>query len=340
MDLTQDAESQSEEAVTDPEQLHQELLEFSSKFKDSISQVIIGQQEILDQLVVALFCRGHVLITGVPGLAKTLLIRSLAQLFHLKFNRIQCTPDLMPSDITGVEILEESGTDRSFRFIPGPVFTNLLLADEINRTSPRTQAALLQAMQEQEVTVSGQTRTLEDPFIVFATQNPIDSEGTYPLPEAQLDRFLFNIDIRYPAEAEEIEIAKLPSTFDASPLQPIFEPELISRFQNLVNAVPMGSHLVEWVVHFIRETRPEQSRFKEVQELVEWGAGVRASQNIVRAARARAVLEGSSAVRPEHIRAILLPVLRHRIILNFSAEAEQWTTDRLIEWLIERIPFS
>ena len=257
MDLTQDTESQSVEAVTDPEQLHQELLEFSSKFKDSISQVIIGQQEILDQLVVALFCRGHVLITGVPGLAKTLLIRSLAQLFHLKFNRIQCTPDLMPSDITGVEILEESGSDRSFRFIPGPVFTNLLLADEINRTSPRTQAALLQAMQEQEVTVSGQTRTLEDPFIVFATQNPIDSEGTYPLPEAQLDRFLFNIDIRYPAEAEEIEIAKLPSTFDASPLEPIFEPELISRFQNLVNAVPMGSHLVEWVVHFIRETRPE-----------------------------------------------------------------------------------
>ena len=340
MDLTQDAESQSVEAVTDPEQLHQELLEFSNKFKDSISQVIIGQQEILDQLVVALFCRGHVLITGVPGLAKTLLIRSLAQLFHLKFNRIQCTPDLMPSDITGVEILEESGTDRSFRFIPGPVFTNLLLADEINRTSPRTQAALLQAMQEQEVTVSGQTRTLEDPFIVFATQNPIDSEGTYPLPEAQLDRFLFNIDIRYPAEAEEIEIAKLPSTFDASPLEPIFEPELISRFQNLVNAVPMGSHLVEWVVHFIRETRPEHSRFKEVQELVEWGAGVRASQNIVRAARARAVLEGSSAVQPEHIQAILLPVLRHRIILNFSAEAEQWTTDRLIEWLIERIPFS
>ena len=340
MNLTQDAENQSEEAVADPEQLHQELLEFSSKFKDSISQVIIGQQEILDQLVVALFCRGHVLITGVPGLAKTLLIRSLAQLFHLKFNRIQCTPDLMPSDITGVEILEESGTDRSFRFIPGPVFTNLLLADEINRTSPRTQAALLQAMQEQEVTVSGQTRTLEDPFIVFATQNPIDSEGTYPLPEAQLDRFLFNIDIRYPAEAEEIEIAKLPSTFDASPLEPIFEPELISRFQNLVNAVPMGIHLVEWVVHFIRETRPEQSRFKEVQELVEWGAGVRASQNIVRAARARAVLEESSAVRPEHIRAILLPVLRHRIILNFSAEAEQWTTDRLIEWLIERIPFS
>ena len=340
MDLTQDTESQSVEAVTDPEQLHQELLEFSNKFKDSISQVIIGQQEILDQLVVALFCRGHVLITGVPGLAKTLLIRSLAQLFHLKFNRIQCTPDLMPSDITGVEILEESGTDRSFRFIPGPVFTNLLLADEINRTSPRTQAALLQAMQEQEVTVSGQTRTLEDPFIVFATQNPIDSEGTYPLPEAQLDRFLFNIDIRYPAEAEEIEIAKLPSTFDASPLEPIFEPELISRFQSLVNAVPMGSHLVEWVVHFIRETRPEQSRFKEVQELVEWGAGVRASQNIVRAARARAVLEGSSAVHPDHIRAILLPVLRHRIILNFSAEAEQWTTDRLIEWLIERIPFS
>ena len=339
MNLTQDADNQPTEAVPDPEQLHQELLDFSSKFKEAISGVIIGQEAILDQLVVALFCRGHVLITGVPGLAKTLLIRSLAQLFHLQFNRIQCTPDLMPSDITGVEILEESGNDRKFRFISGPVFTNLLLADEINRTSPRTQAALLQAMQEHEVTVSGQTRPLEDPFIVFATQNPIDSEGTYPLPEAQLDRFLFNIDIRYPAESEEIEIAQLPSTFDASPLEPIFEPGLINSFQALVNAVPMGNHLVEWVVHFIRDTRPEQSRFEEIRNLVEWGAGVRASQNIVRAARARAVLDGSTAVRPEHIRAILLPVLRHRLLLNFSAEAEQWTSDRLIEWLIERTPF-
>ena len=309
------------------------------KIREQMGRVIVGQDSVIEQLLIALFSRGHCMLEGVPGLAKTLMISTLSRSLSMGFARIQFTPDLMPSDITGVEILEESGTDRSFRFIPGPVFTNLLLADEINRTSPRTQAALLQAMQEQEVTVSGQTRTLEDPFIVFATQNPIDSEGTYPLPEAQLDRFLFNIDIRYPAEAEEIEIAKLPSTFDASPLEPIFEPELISRFQDLVNAVPMGSHLVEWVVHFIRETRPEQSRFKEVQELVEWGAGVRASQNIVRAARARAVLEGSSAVRPEHIRAILLPVLRHRIILNFSAEAEQWTTDRLIEWLIERIPF-
>ena len=339
MNLTQDADNQPTEAVPDPERLHQELLDFSSKFKEAISGVIIGQEAILDQLVVALFCRGHVLITGVPGLAKTLLIRSLAQLFHLQFNRIQCTPDLMPSDITGVEILEESVNDRKFRFIPGPVFTNLLLADEINRTSPRTQAALLQAMQEHEVTVSGQTRPLEDPFIVFATQNPIDSEGTYPLPEAQLDRFLFNIDIRYPVESEEIEIAQLPSTFDASPLEPIFEPGLINSFQALVNAVPMGNHLVEWVVHFIRDTRPEQSRFEEIRNLVEWGAGVRASQNIVRAARARAVLDGSTAVRPEHIRAILLPVLRHRLILNFSAEAEQWTSDRLIEWLIERTPF-
>ena len=230
MDLTQDAESQSVEAVTDPEQLHQELLEFSSKFKDSISQVIIGQQEILDQLVVALFCRGHVLITGVPGLAKTLLIRSLAQLFHLKFNRIQCTPDLMPSDITGVEILEESGTDRSFRFIPGPVFTNLLLADEINRTSPRTQAALLQAMQEQEVTVSGQTRTLEDPFIVFATQNPIDSEGTYPLPEAQLDRFMMEVQIDYPDLDAERAMVLATTTNSASDIKAIACSETATAF--------------------------------------------------------------------------------------------------------------
>ncbi len=344
--LKKDAGASSEEKSSgssgEIEELHQRLLDFPTRFKSAISEIIVGQEEVLEQLVVALFCRGHVLITGVPGLAKTLLIRSLARLFQLQFNRIQCTPDLMPSDITGVEILEETaGTsgERSFRFIRGPVFTHLLLADEINRTSPRTQAALLQAMQEHQVTVAGQTHFLSNPFIVFATQNPIDSEGTYPLPEAQLDRFLFNIDIRYPDVDEEVRIAELPSTLDASQLKPIFEPALIPGFQELVEAVPVGQHLTEWVVRFVRSTRPDKSDFEEVRQFVEWGAGVRASQNIVRAAQARALLDGASAVRPEHIQSVLLPVLRHRIILNFSAEADQRTTPQMIENLLDQLPF-
>lgn len=323
------------------ERIHRELLEFPAKFKSGISETIVGQDEVLDLLILSLFCNGHVLLTGVPGLAKTLLINTLAQLFHLRFNRIQCTPDLMPSDITGVEVLEEAvvaGTERRFRFIQGPVFTNLLLADEINRTSPRTQAALLQAMQERQVTVAGRTYVLDDPFIVFATQNPIDSEGTYPLPEAQLDRFLFNIEISYPEHGDEMRIADKTIHSDAAAIDPIFEPELLKEFQSLVDSLPMGKHLIEWVVRFVRATRPAHTDFEEIKQFVEWGAGVRASQNIVRAARARALLDGAHAVRFEHVLPVLTPILRHRIILNFAGEAEQWSAERVVELLLERLP--
>ncbi len=320
------------------EELHEALLAFPKRFKSEISKVIVGQEEILDLLTVALFCNGHVLLTGVPGLAKTLLIRSLSALFHLNFNRIQCTPDLMPSDITGVEILDEvpHGSERHFRFIHGPVFTNLLLADEINRTSPRTQAALLQAMQEKQVTVVGKTYHLDEPFIVFATQNPIDSEGTYPLPEAQLDRFLFNIELDYPPLMEEIEIAAQSHQSAIAQLQPIVDQATVLRFQTVVPELPLASHLVEWIVKFVRATRPSETTHDGVKRFVEWGAGVRASQNIVLASKAKALLSGRSAVTIEDIRAVLRPILRHRLIINFVGEAEGWTSDRIIDQLLEQ----
>lgn len=325
--------------LEETELLHQQLLEFPRQFKEEIHKIVIGQESILDLLVIALFCNGHVLLTGVPGLAKTLLIKTLSSLFNLEFNRIQCTPDLMPSDISGVEILEDSPQtihERHFRFIKGPVFTNLLLADEINRTSPRTQAALLQAMQEKQVTVAGKTYHLPAPFIVFATQNPIDSEGTYPLPEAQLDRFLFNVNIGYPSLEEEIQIAERPSWTQPSELTAIFESGMLSKFQKLVAAVPVAPHLVQWIVQFVRATRPQESDYDIVKQFVEWGAGVRASQNIVMAARAKALLAGENVVAIEHIHAVLKPVLRHRIIINFIGEAEKWTVDRIINLLIEQ----
>lgn len=316
------------------EQLQVRLQEFPRQFRQEIHRVIIGQEAVLDLLLVALFCNGHVLLTGVPGLAKTLLIKTLANLFHLEFNRIQCTPDLMPSDISGVEILEESEQERSFRFLEGPIFTNLLLADEINRTSPRTQAALLQAMQEKQVTVAGKTYPLAPPFIVFATQNPIDSEGTYPLPEAQLDRFLFNVDVGYPSAAEEAEIA-VQSQHEPPEVQPLFEGRELLRLQRLVEEVPIAPHLVEWIVELVRATRPQESSIEAIKSYVEWGAGVRASQSLVRAARAQALLQGEAAVSKEHIRFVAPAVLRHRMIVNFVGEAEQWNSARLIDLLLE-----
>lgn len=325
----------SEEAI---ETLHKALLAFPEKFKKEVSKIIVGQEDILDLMIVALFCNSHVLLTGVPGLAKTLLIRTVASLFHLHFNRVQCTPDLMPSDITGVEILDETthGHERQFRFVKGPVFTNLLLADEINRTSPRTQAALLQAMQEKQITIVGKTYTLEEPFIVFATQNPIDSEGTYLLPEAQLDRFLFNISIDYPSKQEEIEIATQNKAFQQSAnLEPILDQSQLLQFQKLVQDVPIAQHLVEWIVEFVRETRPGESTNGDVKRFVEWGAGVRASQNIVMAARAKALLSGRNAVASDDIRAVLPSILRHRIIINFVGEAEGWNSDRIINHLLK-----
>ena len=332
---------QPDPASKNIEQLHKNFLAFPQHFKKEVGKVIVGQEEILDLMTIALLCNGHVLITGVPGLAKTLLVKTVASLFHLHFNRIQCTPDLMPSDITGVEILDETthGVERSFRFVKGPVFTNLLLADEINRTSPRTQAALLQAMQEKEVTVVGKTYLLQAPFIMFATQNPIDSEGTYLLPEAQLDRFLFNIFIDYPAIEEEIEIATLPPSNDSVSLDPLLEHSQLLELQQLVHELPIPQHLVQWIVQFVRATRPQDRPNEDVKRFVEWGAGVRASQNIVLAAKAKALLSGGNVVTTEDIQSVLLPILRHRIIINFVGEAEGWNSDRIIKLLMEEHPF-
>ncbi|MGK5090673.1 MoxR family ATPase [Deltaproteobacteria bacterium TL4] len=332
-----EATSKQESNIPDIAKTHEALLGFNKQFKAEIGKVIVGQESIVEMLVIALFCKGHVLLTGVPGLAKTLLVKTLSSLFHLDFNRIQCTPDLMPSDITGGEILSESieTGQRHFCFIQGPVFTNLLLADEINRTSPRTQAALLQAMQERQITASGKTYDLPNPFIVFATQNPIDSEGTYPLPEAQLDRFLFNVEMTYPSEKEEARIAELPAAEYQELLTPVFEPRVLLDCQKLVRAVPITHDLLSWVVRFVRATRPQESKVDFIQNYVEWGAGVRASQNIVMAARAKALLSGDSAVKLEHVRAVIVPVLRHRIILNFVGEAEKWNSELVIEKLLE-----
>ena len=318
----------------DFEEINARLREFPAQFRTEIHRVIVGQEEVLDQLLIALLCNGHVLLTGVPGLAKTLLIKTLANLFRLDFNRIQCTPDLMPSDISGVEILDDNKQERRFRFIEGPVFTNLLLADEINRTSPRTQAALLQAMQEKQVTVAGKTYQLTHPFIVFATQNPIDSEGTYPLPEAQLDRFLFNVEVEYPSAKEEAEIA-VQSQSQFQEVDAFFDGSDLMKIQHLVDEVPIAPHVIDWIVQLVRATRPKDSSVEPIRKYVEWGAGVRASQNLVRAAKAHALLQGDPVVGKKNVCYVAPSVLRHRIIVNFIGESEQWTPIRLIELLLE-----
>ena len=319
---------------TDFGEINARLREFLVQFRTEIHRVIVGQEEVLDQLLIALLCNGHVLLTGVPGLAKTLLIKTLANLFRLDFNRIQCTPDLMPSDISGVEILDDNEEERRFRFIEGPVFTNLLLADEINRTSPRTQAALLQAMQEKQVTVAGKTYQLTQPFIVFATQNPIDSEGTYPLPEAQLDRFLFNVEMEYPSAKEEAEIA-VQSQSQFREVDAFFDGSDLMKIQQLVDEVPIAPHVIDWIVQLVRATRPKDSSVEPIRKYVEWGAGVRASQNLVRAARAHALLQGDPVVGKKNVCYVAPSVLRHRIIVNFIGESDQWTPIRLIQLLLE-----
>lgn len=323
---------------TQIDQLHQKLFTFSEQFKAEMQKVIVGQEKLLDFLVLALFCDGHVLLTGVPGLAKTLVVKSLSHLFHLDFNRIQCTPDLMPADVLGGEILEESqeGRERNFRFLQGPVFTNLLLVDEINRTSPRTQSALLQSMQERQVTISGKSYELKPPFIVFATQNPIESEGTYLLPEAQLDRFLFNLEIHYPSMQEEIQIATIDHRFSEIPIETLFSRKELLEMQYLSKQIPIAPHLVEWIVRFVRATRPSEKLNKMVESYIEWGAGIRASQNIVIAAKASALLSNRSTVIQEDILLVLSSVLRHRIIVNFMGQSEGITSDHIISELIEQ----
>ncbi|MBI2824866.1 MAG: AAA family ATPase [Planctomycetia bacterium] len=308
-----------------------------------LGRVIVGQQQTIEELLIAMFARGHCLLVGVPGLAKTLLIRTLADTLSLKFSRIQFTPDLMPSDITGTEVIQEDKASgvRQFKFLEGPIFANVILADEINRTPPKTQAALLEAMQEHQVTVGGTKHRLSEPFFVLATQNPIEQEGTYPLPEAQLDRFMFNTYVDYPDEEEELEIIRRTTTEALPALEPTLSAEEILSLQTIVRKVPMAEHVARYALRFTRLTRREKGEVPQfIRDYVSWGAGPRASQYLVLGAKARAVLHGRYYADCEDVRAVAAPVLRHRIMTNFNAEAEGVKPDTIIKRLIEVIPES
>lgn len=312
----------------------------NERIKKEISKVIVGQEEVIEQLLVALLAGGHALLVGVPGLAKTLLISTLAQTLGLKFSRIQFTPDLMPSDITGSEILEEDhGTGkRHFRFVQGPVFANMILADEINRTPPKTQAALLQAMQEHEVTSGGETFKLDEPFFVLATQNPIEQEGTYPLPEAQLDRFMFNIRVDYPSADEERQIVKNTTTTVDYDVQRALSGEEIIQLQQLIRRTPVSDHVVDYAVRLVRATRPDRDDSASfVKDWVNWGAGPRASQYLILGAKTHAALDGRPTPGVEDVRFAAYPTLRHRIVTSFAAEAEGVDTEELIKRLLESV---
>ncbi|MCK4584584.1 AAA family ATPase [candidate division WOR-3 bacterium] len=326
--------------VKDDVRVLEELREAKERIEKEISKVIIGQKKVIEELLTVLISGGHCLIIGVPGLAKTLLVNTLAQVLSLKFNRIQFTPDLMPSDITGTDILEvdsETGK-RSFRFIRGPIFANVVLADEINRTPPKTQAALLQAMQEYKVTAGGVTYKVEQPFFVLATQNPIEQEGTYPLPEAQLDRFMFNLLIEYPEEVEEIEIAKTSPGSVREDLKNVLGSKKILELQELVRRVPVSDSLLKFAVRLVSMSRPRSKDAPDfVDEWVSWGASPRATQYLILAAKTNAVLDGRYTPGIEDIKKVVFPVLRHRIITNFNAEAEGITTDRIIGLLLDNM---
>ena len=305
-----------------------------------IKKVIVGQDKVIEEILIALFCKGHCLLVGVPGLAKTLLISTLAGIMELDFNRVQFTSDLMPSDITGTDVLEEDlgSKRRSFRFIKGPIFTHILLADEINRTPPKTQAALLQAMQEYKVTAGGVTHGLDLPFFVLATQNPIEQEGTYPLPEAQLDRFMFNIMIDYPPLEQEIEIVATTTSGYQPTLNKVINKEKIQQMQDLVRKVPASSHVIGYAVKLVRASRPQgPEAIPFVKEWIEWGAGPRASQYLILAAKARAILNHRYVASVEDIKAVIPSILRHRIITNFKAQAEGITSLKVIDHLLEEV---
>ena len=319
------------------QQAVEQLVAGRDRIRAELSKVIIGQQEVVEQLLIALFAGGHCLITGAPGLAKTLLVKSLAQIFHLKFQRIQFTPDLMPADITGTEILQDSGEGRKLTFAPGPIFANMILADEINRTPPKTQAALLEAMQEHQVTAAGVRHPLSEPFFVLATQNPIEMEGTYPLPEAQLDRFMFNVVIDYLPENDEVAVVTQTTSRSPVAIEPLFTGEDVLRFHDVVRKVPIAEELVRFAVKIAASSRPRQAGTPDfINEWVSWGAGLRAGQNLVLGAKVRALLHGRSHVTQEDIRALAHPVLRHRILINYRAEAEGVTVEKVIDRLLER----
>jgi MoxR-like ATPase len=324
----------------------QEVQQVFAKLRSEIRKTIVGQEDVVTQMLLAIFCRGHAVVVGVPGLAKTLLISTIAKSLSLQFSRIQFTPDLMPADITGTEVIQEdksTGT-RELRFVRGPIFANIILADEINRTPPKTQAALLEAMQERQVTVGGMRHQLPNPFFVLATQNPIEQEGTYPLPEAQLDRFMFMINIGYPQLDDEMEIIRRQSGRPSEPVQPVLDEVAIRRVQDTVRQMPVADHVIAYALRLARATRTNQamdlglSRPRLAKEYLQWGAGPRASEFLVLGAKAQALLSGSPHVTPEHVRAIAKPVLRHRLMLNFNAEADQVTTDAVIDDLLASVP--
>jgi MoxR-like ATPase len=308
------------------------------RIENELAKVIVGQKEVIEQILIALFAGGHCLITGAPGLAKTLLVKSIAQIFHLKFQRIQFTPDLMPADITGTEILQDTADGRRMMFVRGPVFANIILADEINRTPPKTQAALLEAMQEHQVTAAGVRHVLEEPFFVLATQNPIEMEGTYPLPEAQLDRFMFNVVMDYLPEDEEVAVVRQTTARGPAAIEPLFSGEDVLRFHGLVRQVPVAENLIRFAVRLTAASRPQQKNAAPfVNDWVSWGAGTRAAQFLVLGAKARALLQGRTHVSAEDIHTLAAPVLRHRILVNYRAEAEGTNAEGIIRRLLESV---
>ena len=318
-------------------QLLEKLSDFQNRFFNEIGKSIIGQKDVLDHILIALLCKGHTLIVGVPGLAKTLMIKSMADLLDLTFSRIQFTPDLMPSDITGTEVLEEDQTSgkRAFRFFKGPIFGNIILADEINRTPPKTQAALLEAMQEHKVTAAGNTYDLEEPFFVLATQNPIEQEGTYPLPEAQLDRFMFNILIDYPSRKDEVSIVQTTTDVTDTSLNKVISRQEILEYQSLVRRVPVAENVIEYAVDLVNATRPGENSKDFINEWIDWGAGPRASQYLILGAKAKAVLDSRPTAEIDDVKSLALPVLRHRVLPNFNAEAEGMKVNDMLKKLIE-----
>jgi len=318
----------------------EELAKAKQSFFSEVGKVVIGQQKILDHILIALLARGHSLLVGVPGLAKTLIIKTLSDVLDLSFKRIQFTPDLMPSDITGTELIDvdQNTGQRSFRFYQGPIFANIVLADEINRTPPKTQAALLEAMQEHKVTAGGKTYDLDEPFFVLATQNPIEQEGTYPLPEAQLDRFMFNLNIEYPSTEDEVSIVRETTTPEIQSLNAVITKPEIATYQDLVRRVPVADNVVEYAVKLVGATRPNSSTAPEfIQQSVDWGAGPRASQYLVLGAKAKAILDGRPSPNINDIQSLALPILRHRVLPNFNAEAEGLKVEDILNRLLDTI---
>jgi len=329
--------------ATKPRSLGDVLQEFSQYrqlMQEELQKVIVGQDDVVEQIFAAIFTRGHCLLVGVPGLAKTLMVSTLARILDIGFKRIQFTPDLMPSDITGTNVLDEDENGRrQFRFVEGPIFTNILLADEINRTPPKTQAALLQAMQEREVTVGQTTYTLPEPFFTIATQNPIEQEGTYPLPEAQLDRFMFNIKVDYPNASEEERILSATTRNEKPEIRKVLSGRAILSLQKLVGSVAVSEYIIKYVARLVRATRPKDPESPDfVRELVDWGAGPRAGQFLIHGGKALAAMDGRFAVAIDDIRKVAVPVLRHRVSTNFQAQAEGMTTEDVIERLLREIP--